>query len=79
MNKITTKAKSAIYHLETALAGLEKAQIHLLQARTALPKGDVIGRGAVMNAGDTLVNFQQATAIAIRVITEANPAQVKEE
>lgn len=79
MSEVSTKAKSAIYHLETALSGLEKAQIHLLQARTCLPKGDEKGRAAVEFAGEALVTFNELVTKAVEVVTEENPAKPKTE
>lgn len=79
MPEVTSKAKSAIYHLNTALSGLEKAEVHLIQARTALPKGDADSRAEVGGAEDALKLFKQAVGEAIEAIIKNNPKKDGEE
>lgn len=79
MAEVTAKAKSAIYHLKTALSGLEKAQVHLIQARTGLPKGDEDSRAEVGGAEQALKLFEQAVNEAITAIETNNPAKPSED
>jgi len=76
---ITSKAKSAIYHLNTALSGSEKAQVHLIQARTSLPKGDDASRQAVADANEGLVEFTRRVNDAQRIIEINNPSKSDKE
>ena len=78
MPEVTAKAKSAIYHLKTALSGLEKAQVHLIQARTSLPKGDEDSRAEVGGAEQALNLFAKAIDEAVTAITMNNLAKPKE-
>lgn len=77
--EITVKAKSAIYHLKTALSGLEKSQVHLIQARTGLPKGDEDSRAEVGGCEQALKLFETAIEEAIDAITKNNPAKSESE
>jgi len=77
--EITAKASSAIYHLKTAVSNLEKAEVHLIQARTGLPKKDEDSRAEVGGAEQALKLFKQAVDEAIEAITKNNPAKADEE
>jgi hypothetical protein len=76
---VTAKAKSSIYHLNAALSGLEKAQVHLIQARTSLPKTDTVGRAAVDSAAESLTSFVAAVEIAVTTVTDNNQSTKEEE
>lgn len=79
MSEVTAKAKSAIYHLNAAKAGLEKAQVHLIQARTSLPKNDVNSRAEVGGAEQALALYNTAVDEAIAEITLNNRKPVTED
>ena len=72
---ITVKAKSAIYHMNAAISGMEKAQVHLIQARTGLPKADLDSRAEVGGSEEALKLFEQAVNEAIDAITRNNQAK----
>lgn len=76
---VTTKANSAIYHLKTALSGMEKASVHLIQAKTALPKKDVVSRDAVNFVSEVFKSFESNVQRAIDIIEANNPSESKEE
>lgn len=76
---VTTKAKSAIYHLKTALSGMEKATVHLIQAKTALPKKDEDNRANIANCSNTLTHFEGVVNATIKEIEKAHPSESEEE
>jgi len=75
---VTIKAKSAIHHLEVAKSGLEKAKLHLLQAKVALRKDDTESRIYVDGVMKLLDTWEEAVSEAAEIIGENNPSQEKE-
>ena len=72
---LTTKAKSAVYHIEATTKEATKAKIHLLQAQEALPKGDANGRAIVSGIMSDYDQFLTTAANAVKEITEANQTE----
>jgi hypothetical protein len=69
---LTAKAKSVIYHLNAAKSGMEKAEVHLMQARVGLPVKDTDSRAEVGGSEQALKLFNQAVEEAIIAVTNNN-------
>lgn len=77
MSEVTAKAKSAINSLNKALSAVEKTELALMQAKVALPKGDLDSRNEVEKCIKQFKIFKQTVESTINVITEMNPSQAE--
>lgn len=77
--KVTAKAKSAIYHLQTSTSGAEKAQLHLMQAKAALAKADTDSRKVIDDVANALMAFIKLVEDAVETVTQANISTTDDE
>lgn len=75
---VTTKAKSAIFHVNASLSGVEKAQLHLMQAKAALRKDDIVSREHLDYTIGVLGDFVASAAKTVQVIESENPGKGEE-
>lgn len=75
---VTAKAKSAIFHVNASIAGVDKIRLHLMQARVALRKDDDQSKKSLDSVEYALGEFVQRCADAAQTIEDYNPSKTED-
>lgn len=75
---VTAKAKSAIFHVNASIAGVDKIRLHLMQARVALRKDDDQSKQQLDFVEQALGEFVLSCANAAQVIEDGNPSKTED-
>lgn len=75
MSNLTAKGKSAVHHLNSTLAPVEKMQLHLMQAKLALPKNDDDSHSVIADVNEALINLVDLVNRAVEVVSKNNASQ----